>query len=438
MQEEPFDIEINALIKVIIRRWYLFLIITLGCGFLLAYIKKDDRVTYYRASTRMIIGSNTSGTRVSYDIQDIKLYQNYINTYAAMIKTDQIIDKTVEALSFNVGGEAIKSSITVVPQENTQFFEITIYWGDSSQINEILTTLTDSFIREMAIIYPDISLHIMDKVHAPIQIVEGKSQKTYFLIGAVLGSIIAVLTIFGLEFLDHTVKADSDIERRLGIGVVGEIPYIKTLNPQILSENIATHHFIETFIEAFMKTLIKLEVLCTKNAVKVLSVTSFNALEGKTTVSIMLAVCMALNKKRVLIIDGDLKKPSLFKYLKVQQGTGLVNYLIGKEPIESLIHKECLPYLDFLSVGECKDKQIFNYSVLDEMMKVLRKHYDYIVVDTTYMEKGEAQILTHYIEATLLVAIPCKTPLKQLQKAKKEVESVGGKVIGLVLNKVKR
>ncbi|MEG0579939.1 MAG: Wzz/FepE/Etk N-terminal domain-containing protein, partial [Niameybacter sp.] len=85
---EPFNIEYKELLLAVVRKWYIVIICILGVGGALAYFKGGDIVTTYQTSTSIIVGNSIDSEGKSFNIQDIQVYQNYMNTYIAMLRTD--------------------------------------------------------------------------------------------------------------------------------------------------------------------------------------------------------------------------------------------------------------------------------------------------------------------------------------------------------------
>lgn len=436
--QETFDIDFKELYIAIKRKWYItFILVILGAVGLM-YFKGTGVTTSYETSTRIIVGNASSEDGVAYNIQDIELYQSYMNTYVAMLKTDEVIEQTVEDLTFNVSGEAIKKNIVAIPQPNTQFFQVNLYWNNRDQAVEILTTLTDTFIREMSIIYPDIHLHVMDKVQAPNTIVSGTPRRYIVIIGGIIGGVLSLLIIFGLEFLDGTVKSEKEIKHRLKSYLLATVPKQKKADITInLDEGRLPSSY---FMEAFRRLRTNLSYVSINFKIQTILVTSNGKNEGKSVTSAMLALCLALSGKKTLLIDCDIRNPSLQKYLSIEGEQGLVDVLVEQIMTDKTIKMDIVQNLDFLPAGSSpiNPSEILCSEILKKWIEILKSHYDYIIIDTAPIGLvADAQILMQYADGTILVAAHRKTKLKDLERAKEQIEYVGGKLLGVVINKKK-
>lgn len=174
-------------------------------------------------------------------------------------------------------------------------------------------------------------------------------------IAAVLGVMLAVGLIFLMEYLDSTIKNKKDVARYLGINVIGEIPEFtgeergsnvgntikNTMNTESnLSQNLICYHDPKARAsEAYRSLRTNIGFLGVDNQIKIVVVTSPDQAEGKTTTSANIAISMAQIEKRVLIIEGDLRKPKVNKYFDVPNDKGIVDIIIHDLEPESVIKK---------------------------------------------------------------------------------------------------
>jgi succinoglycan biosynthesis transport protein ExoP len=173
---------------------------------------------------------------------------------------------------------------------------------------------------------------------------------------------------------------------------------------------------------------------------KVIMVTSALPQEGKTTTSINCAVVLAQKGVRVLLIDADLRRPSIHKTLGMGPRSGLSNVLTGSSTLEQTITRSTiLPNLFILPAGTPPPNpaELLASSNMREVLEQLRKEYDHIVVDTPpSLSVTDAVVLSPRADAVVLVIRSSQTTKQSLRRACELLASVNAKVIGVLLNAV--
>lgn len=172
---------------------------------------------------------------------------------------------------------------------------------------------------------------------------------------------------------------------------------------------------------------------------KVLLITSAEPGDGKSTISKNLAISLCQDNKNVLIIDGDLRKPSIHKLFRISNYSGLSEILIGEKTLSNSIHK-INPKLSVLTSGLTppNSAELLDSDEMNSIINSVKNYYDYIIIDTTPLELvADAQILASKVDGVILVAKIEKTRKDSLMNCKKLINKIGGNIIGIVLNNVK-
>jgi capsular exopolysaccharide synthesis family protein len=170
-----------------------------------------------------------------------------------------------------------------------------------------------------------------------------------------------------------------------------------------------------------------------------ITVVSGGAGEGKSTTIFNLATVFAQNGSRVLVVDSDLRRPSIHKILKVSNSIGLTNYLLKQNPLEEVIQTSPLATLDFLPSGKLPSSSmgVLSSAQMKELIRDLKRRYDYVFFDSPpIMGVSDASILSSEVDAVLQVIQYRRYPQPMTIRAKQMIEKVGGNLLGIVLNNI--
>ncbi|MBI3876953.1 MAG: polysaccharide biosynthesis tyrosine autokinase, partial [Verrucomicrobia bacterium] len=250
-------------------------------------------------------------------------------------------------------------------------------------------------------------------------------------LGILLGLIGGIGLAFFIEYLDTSVKTIDDVERALQSPVLGVIPQNVG---SLLDEGVESPH-----AEAYR--VLRTNVLFTRKDPKhnCLTVVSGGQGEGKSTTVFNLATVFAQSGQRVLLVDSDLRRPSLHKRLKVSNSVGLTNYLLKQQPLEEVIQHTPLPGLDFLPSGRLPSSSlgILNSAQMRDFIREVKARYDFVLFDSPpIMGVSDAQILVSEIDLSVLVIQYRKYPQAMNVRAKQMVDSARGNLVGVVLNNI--
>ena len=250
-------------------------------------------------------------------------------------------------------------------------------------------------------------------------------------LGVVVGLLVGIGLAFFIEYLDTSVKTIDDVERALQAPVLGVIPQNVGV---LLEEGPETPH-----AEAYR--VLRTNVLFSRKDDKLntLSVLSGGAGEGKSTTLINLATIFAQSGSRCLIVDSDLRRPSIHKVLKVSNTIGLTNYLLKQNSLEEVIQTTALPTLDFMPSGKLPSSSmgILSSAKMKELILELKRRYDFVFFDSPpLLGVSDASILASEMDMVLQVIQYRRYPQPMTLRAKQMVQKVGGNLLGIVLNNI--
>lgn len=170
-----------------------------------------------------------------------------------------------------------------------------------------------------------------------------------------------------------------------------------------------------------------------------LLVTSSGPSEGKSSTTANLGVVFAQQGKRVLLIDGDLRKPTVHYTFKLDNRTGLSTVLVGEKSLEETVKETDVPNLEILTCGPIppNPSELLGSNAMKQMLQKAQDTYDVVIFDTPpVLAVTDAQILANICDGSIIVARSEQTEYEAIQKAKDLLEPAHAKLLGIVLNDV--
>ena len=250
-------------------------------------------------------------------------------------------------------------------------------------------------------------------------------------LGVMAGLVLGVGLAFFIEYLDTSVKTIDDVEQALQCPVLGVIPQNVG---SLLKEGPDSPH-----AEAYRVLRTNMLFSRKENDLRTLTVISGGAGEGKSTTIFNLACIFAQQGNRVLLVDSDLRRPSLHKILNVPNNLGLTNLLLRQNKVEEVIQTTGQAGLDFLPSGKLPSSSmgILNSAAMKEFITEAKSRYDFVLFDSPpIMGVSDASVLASEVDMAVLVVQYRKYPQQMTLRAKQMIEKVGGNLLGVVLNNI--
>lgn len=256
------------------------------------------------------------------------------------------------------------------------------------------------------------------------------------LLGGFLGILLGAGTALVLESMDKSLKTVDQAKRLLGYPLLGTIPQMENTkvdgNPELPTLNDP----YSVGSSAFEMLQTNLSFTVSDKTLKVIMVTSSIPGEGKSFVSANLAVAMSQFGQRVLLIDGDMRRPRQHKLWQLHSFSGLSNILVGKAILRDSV-QEVLPTLDLLPAGKLPPNpaSLIDSQRMADLIEEAKEEYDFIIIDTPPLTAAaDSLIFSKLADGTLLVVRPGVVTSDGVSAAKNQLEQSGQQVLGMALN----
>ena len=263
-----------------------------------------------------------------------------------------------------------------------------------------------------------------------------------FIAVSIIGSLFAGFAFaFWREWSDKTVKSADEARNYLQVPIMGSLPLIKNQlelanGRLLLSDDTAFASESEHFRHLRGRLL---HAYCDGNGygIKTMGVTSATAGEGKTTIAVNLAISMAQVAKKVLLIDGDLRRPQLLECFQMENEKGLAQVLADECPVEEVIKPTSAQLVDLLPAGRSPlhPAELLEVGAISEVLKSVSKTYDLVIVDSPpVIGPFDSLQIAQAVDGVLFVVQAGKVKNNLLTKARNSLNQMGATMLGTVVN----
>jgi len=397
--------------------------------------------TYISSTTIMIIEKEKIDEQNYKNKGNVELSNNMSATVEELLESNIVVEKIKTNLKISD-----KFKIDVRKKADSNTFSVNVHSLSpelSTKISNELNTIISSEIKNINMNY---DIYIIDSPQIT-EISYSTNPAICILISFLFGvlfDIIYVVVVIISEKYDNQKK---NVEIDVSLNELIRLPFKNIKNPDDINEIITNDESISmnTALRRLRANIQFLNVAMDDK--KTIFVTSPLKKEGKTFVAINLAVIYAEISKKVVLIDFNFSENKFKKVFNITSKLGVSNYLSGidddgveiNKDIDEYLNQTQIKNLTVISVGTIppNPKELLASSNLEKMLNELSKKFDIIILDgEETLQKPESLIIANKTGSTILVADNKNTKYEDLIKAKSNIQNVGGRVIGVVINKV--
>ncbi|NQT01993.1 MAG: polysaccharide biosynthesis tyrosine autokinase [Planctomycetes bacterium] len=259
------------------------------------------------------------------------------------------------------------------------------------------------------------------------------SKRIKYTMALIFGSLACgMMLAFLRDKMDVSMRTPDDVSKRIGLRIIGTTTSSHNIKPSLLPEQIAGD---------FQTIRTNLGLINSGGMPRILVVTSPLKREGKTTFSVNLATSMSRSGKKVLLIDGDLRKPDVARMMNIPEGSGggLQNVLLGEE-FDNAVYTIPSTGLDVLvgdSLSRTNGYELLASPGTRQCIDMLSQHYDQVIIDTPpILAFPDALIWAKLGDAVIIISYAGHTTSPDLKEANERLRRINVKVLGTVLSNV--
>ncbi|MGY2078745.1 polysaccharide biosynthesis tyrosine autokinase [Modestobacter sp. SYSU DS0657] len=432
--------ELKDVLQALRAGWWL-LVAGLLAGLCAAGLVTWQATPLYPSSTQLFVSTTgTDSTSTAY--QGNLFSQQRVTSYVQLLTGTQLAARVVDQLGLDETPDALATSISATTIPDTVLLDVTVTRPSATEARDIAAALGQQFtslVTELET--PDGAASSTVKVtvteapevaQSPASPQPLRNLALGGLVGLLLGAAAAVLR----ERMDNTVKTADDVQELTGVGLVGAL---------LEDPNLHEHHVVtdddgysET-AEAYRQIRTNLQFLGVDEPARTIVVTSSLPGEGKTTIAVNLAVVLAQSGARVALIEADLRRPRVTRYLGMISGAGVSNVLAGTASYDELIQPYGNGNLTVLAAGPMppNPSEMLGSQQMRALLDEARRHNDFVLIDAPpLLPVTDGAVLSVAADGAILVARHGVTTRAQLHQAATNLHRIEAKLLGVLLNRI--
>lgn len=433
--------DLRTALRLIRDRWVSILVLTvLAAGAATALVLRETPV--YSAQATLYVSSRTDATNVALAYQGSLLSQQQVASYAQLMHTERVLSDVARTLGSGATTDnlAARVSASVVPDTSLLIVRAT----DTSPAGarDIANAVAKTFVLVLPALEglrddstPAVTVSVVNSARLPVAPDSPKPARN-ITVGALIGLLAGLMLAAARHALDQTVKSMEQARQATQAPTLGSVPRdpAAARNPLVIGPDAHRGR-----AEALRKVAASLRFLDVERRHGVLLLTSPGSREGKSTAACSLALTLTLSGRRVMLIDADLRRPTVAGYLGLPGGVGLTSVLVGAVPLPEATQSWADGLFDVLTSGPIPPNpaELLGSQPMRDLLAHLRTQYDDVVIDAPpVLPVADAAVAAAACDGIILLASYGRTRRDHLQQAAATMRATQTPILGVVLNRM--
>lgn len=439
-QGKTTRVELQDYLNVIRKRWMIIAAVTLvTLGLAAAYTALSPRS--YESSTRFFVQTTSDDTTSSLQ-QGNTFTQARVKTYAQILTDPTVLQPVIDAVGLDSTTDELAEHVASSIPLETGLIDVTVTDSSPKRAQQITAAIGDVFPSFVA------KIETRSGKQSPVQLsvtrpatlepapVSPKPARNLAL-GLILGLILGFGAALLRDVLDKSVKSQGDLKTVTDRTILGGIAFDAdaSSHPLIVQVDPRSQR-----AEAFRSLRTNLQFINVANPPKSIVVTSSLPGEGKSTTTANLAISLAETGLKVVVIEGDLRRPRLLDYLGFEGSVGLTDVLVGRVEVDDVLQPFGRTGLRLLGAGPIppNPSELLGSANMEQLIEDLTERFDYVLIDAPpLLPVTDAAVLSTIVDGALVVVGAGVAQREHVRRALESLEAVNGLVLGLILNRVR-
>lgn len=427
----------------VLRRRWVWLAVAVLAGLLVAGVASSTATRLYSAKAGVFF-SLEYGESASSLAQGSSYLQGQVSSYALLADTPAVLQPVIDDLDLDRSASSLAGAVTASVVSDTVVVEIEVV-DDSAEQAALVANAVAEQLREtidaLAPVDAEGSPAVRATTVAPASVPGAPvspNTRLDLAVGILGGLLAGCVLAVGRDALDNRVRDADVVAEMTSLSVLGSIPTYRADSPVVVE---ADPH--GPTAEAFRHLRTNLQFVDLSEPVaggRVLTVTSSLPGEGKSTVAINLAAALAEDGGRVLLVDADLRRPTLAKRLGLEGAAGLTTVLLGRASVDAVAQEWGGSGMRVLPAGPLPPNPtgLLGSPAMTRLVQQLRTDYDHVVLDVApLLPVSDAAILSRSVDGTIVLANVTRVRRPDLRDGLQSLTQVDARVLGVVLNQVR-
>lgn len=429
-----------------LRRHWLGIVLLTVLGLAASYGWSAIQTPVYHADASGVVRVRTAPGEVITPGANETLSNAKVPTYLEMASWRSVAEKAAETLNLPDKPESLVQRVTVDNPPGTPILKVTA----AASTPEAARDLAEAWVNGLTeTIEEREGTGAVNSAPFTVELAESSAlpsapsfpdKRMALLVGGVLGLGMGIAFALVRAVSDRRVRSTDNVEQRLGSSVVGTLPAADEVQGghRLLTEDQTGTKSSYAMREALRVIRTNLQFMDVDNPPRIIVVSSAVPGEGKSTVAANLAATLAANGAPVVLVDGDLRRPTVASTTGVEAPAGLTDVLAGRvalgDVLQSTPHAQSLAVLTAGTIPP-NPSEVLGSARMKSVLDELAEHATVIVDAPPLLAVTDGAVLAHQADGVLLVISVGKTTYDLVEKAKEALNKVHGRVLGVVLNR---
>ena len=449
------EIDLSRMLSAILGRAWMIAATSVVCAVLVFLYTILFVTPQYKASARFYVNNNSfsiGNTALSITAGDLNVSRGLVDSYLVILDSRETLNAVIDYAGVNRSYGAVRQMISASAVNETEIFEVVVTSPHPEEAETLANAIAYILPKRIDSIIEGTSAKIVDAAVLPVN----PNVTTNTVVGFLLGFVMSVGLIVLKEIFDVTIRGAEDV------ALISKLPILASV-PDMMESSKGSYYygsdkkrkkrtkvledadlvgdeipFAATEAYKLLRTKVQFS-FADENNCHVIGVSSALSGEGKSTTSVNLAYALAQLNKNVLLVDCDLRRPSVATKLKLNKEHGLSGYLTRQSSIEQVVQECRMKHNVVFTVVPAgkvppNPTELLNSARMHRFMEQFAKHFDYVILDLPPVEEvSDALVAAKLADGVLLAVRQDYCNRVALEDTIQQFEFVQGRILGLVM-----
>lgn len=429
--------ELKDLLAAVRQGWWLVAVCAVLAG-VAALVSSLLQTPRYTATTQLFV-STTGATSTSDVFQGSQFSQERVSSYAQLLTGAELAGRVADDLNLQMSAQEVAAEISVAVVPQTVLLNVSVTDPAPERAQLIAAELGEQFSSYVAELETPnaggaspVKVTVTEQSTLPAAASSPDTTRNIAL-GTIAGGVIGVALVIVRVLSDRSVRSADQASAAADAPVIGVV----LRDDQLESNHLIERNSHSRTAEAYRQLRNNLQFLSVDEPPKVIMISSAVPSEGKTTVAVNLALTLAEAGRSVVLVEGDLRRPRVTRYLGMVGGAGLTNILSGSAEVEDVVQSYGDGGLKVIAAGPTPPNsgELLASSHMFKLVDQLRESNDFVLIDAPpLLPVADASGLAVIVDGVVLSIRYGSTRKEQLQQTRATLDRVGARTLGVVLN----